>query len=105
MLSGRLRGSSRIPVAGLAALHSSTNHRWAGIGTPRQRRISETALNILRQLWVGPASVVKHRASWLALGKLSRSQPTTRFMNASILAVADFDKSFGKSVKPCAPPG
>jgi hypothetical protein len=30
MLSGRLRGSSRIPVAGLAALHSSTNHRWAG---------------------------------------------------------------------------
>jgi hypothetical protein len=29
----------------------------------------------------------------------------TRFRNASILAIADFDRSFGNSVNPCAPPG
>lgn len=32
------------------------------------------------------------------------SHPSTRFRNASILAVAELERSFGNSVKPCGPP-
>src|SRR6516162_5159602 len=34
-----------------------------------------------------------------------RSHPSTRFRNASILAVAELKRSFGNSVKPWGPPG
>jgi hypothetical protein len=47
----------------------------------------------------------RREASCTGVSAGSKGHPRTPFRNSSILAVADFDRSFGNSVKPCAPPG
>jgi hypothetical protein len=93
-----LRSASRILVRQVGGVRSLLDRRWRAYGSVSS--FSDGRL--------GPAgSLLYTERKEFRRGAVLRVQghPRTPFRNASILSVADFDRSFGKSVKPCAPPG